>query len=367
MFDQEIAQLHNEITERTARIERLKEAQLSIDCAIEAIRDAIAVVEPLGKIREFDQMIDSVLTESLMERIEEFHEIRDRDVEVPCNHCGKNVLKDEPEYANSYLAGICGSCEKEVVAAEADEVDNEELSEADAIAPPAEVEVPQTDTQEVKRVPDPEVPGYDRVTYTYPGGQHTNREPSKNAEIGEDGEIIPLAKTEVTELVKISDAVSYLKFKGKNGKILAGYVGFKTKPIARGWGGKLAGVFGIEYEVREPERLVGWKHEMKVTGLSEQQLRKLAAGLLGDLSRHPNSPESQTQDSQEVETEASEDAIAVGKLVKITSNRHGEDLVGQVGKVSCVTPTGVDVMFDGATEGTWYPKKEVSLAELVPA
>lgn len=110
----------------------------------------------------------------------------------------------------------------------------------------------------------------------------------RTVEIGEDGEIIPLVKAEATELIILSDAIAYLKFKGEKGKVLATYIGFKTKATARKWGQFVEGFSAIsEWEVREPKRLTEWNYELKIVGeLPVTRIQKLAAMDLSVMPDH---------------------------------------------------------------------------------
>lgn len=88
------------------------------------------------------------------------------------------------------------------------------------------------------------------------------------------------------ELVKLSDAVAYLKVR-ETGEIKATYLGFKNKTRALRWGQwlTLSTVIGCGFELREnPKHLKNWKYELKVIGMQMSSINRLASC---DLTKNP--------------------------------------------------------------------------------
>jgi len=83
-----------------------------------------------------------------------------------------------------------------------------------------------------------------------------------------DGEAIPFV-----ELIKVSDAIAYqLK---RDGEIVCVYVGFRNKSIATSWMRFIEAITD-RVELRQALRMQGFKWEMKIKGMSIQQIERLS-------------------------------------------------------------------------------------------
>lgn len=119
-------------------------------------------------------------------------------------------------------------------------------------------------------------------------------EASCNALPNTVGETQPALEVETTpeesepsqawELVSISDAVAY--FVSPEREIGCTYAGFSNKNTAKRWGEWLAVHHSVAngFEVREAKRLTNFKHELKLWGMSAQQIERLAEC---DLRKNP--------------------------------------------------------------------------------
>jgi len=83
-----------------------------------------------------------------------------------------------------------------------------------------------------------------------------------------DGEAIPFV-----ELIKVSDAIAYqLK---RDGEVVCCYVGFRNKSIATSWMRFIEAITD-RVELRQALRMQGFKWEMKIKGMSIQQIERLS-------------------------------------------------------------------------------------------
>ena len=80
-------------------------------------------------------------------------------------------------------------------------------------------------------------------------------------------------KPTYTEFVKVSDRIGYIKV-NITGEIKATYVGFNNKARAKSWANYLEALTP-NIELRAAKRLGDWKHELKIRGLSAQQIERL--------------------------------------------------------------------------------------------
>jgi hypothetical protein len=89
-------------------------------------------------------------------------------------------------------------------------------------------------------------------------------------------EIIPQPIPSVTEMIHLSAQCGYLKLKATR-RILAAYCWFSRKNIAESWMQQLEVVPNAKVEMRESKRNSSWKWELKIIGLSMQQIERLAS------------------------------------------------------------------------------------------
>lgn len=123
------------------------------------------------------------------------------------------------------------------------------------------------------------------------GNQPIDPSPKLDPHGHESDNAIPLSDTPATEqpfveLVQVSDAIAY-QIK-RDGEIICTYAGFGNKAKAKQWGEFLAVHHTVAqaFEVREAKRLTNVKHELKLWGLSINQIQRLAEC---DFSKDPHS------------------------------------------------------------------------------
>jgi hypothetical protein len=80
-------------------------------------------------------------------------------------------------------------------------------------------------------------------------------------------------KPTYTEFVKVSDRIAYIKV-SHSGEIKSTYIGFNNKSRAKSWANYLEALTP-SIELRAAKRMGDWKHELKIRGLSAQQIERL--------------------------------------------------------------------------------------------
>lgn len=125
-------------------------------------------------------------------------------------------------------------------------------------------------------------------------------------------------KSQYAELVKLTDSLAYMRKCG-NGEILATYLGFSSKSRAKNWGEHLAmhRTAGGGFEVRLGKRLTDNRHELKVWGLTIQDIEHLAKS---DLSKNPppgynNAPKRQPISAPKTPQPARIEELEIGDIV----------------------------------------------------
>jgi hypothetical protein len=177
-------------------------------------------------------------------------------------------------------------------------------------------------------------------------------------------------EAEYVELVPASHCVAYQR--KHDGTIVCAYLGGNNKHRLKLWGEWLCVTHsvGSGFEMREAKRLTAYKHELKVWGMSLKQVERLAET---DTSKNP--PSRYHEASSPVEERLLEPEVAIaaaldpqvfqiGDRVEVTSDRHGENLVGQSGIVTAATEKGAAVNVNGTMR--WFCIDEVTLVEASP-
>lgn len=135
-------------------------------------------------------------------------------------------------------------------------------------------------------------------------------------------EIKPAISTAVAEsenlfnLVRLNNLVAYMR-RGCDGEIVCCYVGANNKQNLKRWGEFLtvSHSVGTRFEVREAKRLTNWKWELKLWGLSFQQIEKLSNC---DISKDPRKalPDAPRSKTERVPSMLEIENIGVGDLVR---------------------------------------------------
>jgi hypothetical protein len=102
----------------------------------------------------------------------------------------------------------------------------------------------------------------------------------------------PLASQ--TEMIHLSSTCGYLKLK-EDGRILAAYAWFSRKAIAEAWASQLEVIPSAKIEMRESKRNSSWKWELKITGLTMQQIDRLASEKLHQKPKKAKATETPAQ------------------------------------------------------------------------
>lgn len=172
----------------------------------------------------------------------------------------------------------------------------------------------------------------------------------------------------------ISDNRAIAYFRRKEDQAMGTvYIGCDSKARAKSWGVQISNLFdGTSHELRKGHRLTDYRYELKVWGLSANDIELLEEQ---DFSKTPSENFEPKLNGQYTELtcevdpqpEPAEEPLKTGARVQICSDRHGtKDAVGIVTATSAV---GAVVAIDG-TKPSFYrfdeleaaPKKQTATA-----
>ena len=177
------------------------------------------------------------------------------------------------------------------------------------------------------------------------------------------------------ELIAVGHSVAYQR-RAADGEIICAYLGGKSKARLQAWGESLCLGIGSGFELREAKRLTAYKWEIKIWGLSDDQIHNLASSDLTiaptlDLTASHPVPEVESHDIDPLVSAAltaelsisSPDPEAhtfqIGNKVKIVSDRH--NTLNQLGLITAATTAGAAVNVGGVMR--WFCSDELVLVE----
>jgi hypothetical protein len=168
------------------------------------------------------------------------------------------------------------------------------------------------------------------------------------------------------ELVKVTDAIAYQR-KTATGEIICTYIGFRTKTIAQSWI-KFFEAISSNLELRQAKRMQGFKWEMKVKGLSINQIERYAKDC--DFAKSYNSTESPAQvagieppsgwKQVQVECDRLTCTLEEGDVVEVLSDRHAgyKGHVGTLQLISRMSELPFSIKFANG-HVRYYPRTEL--------
>ena len=182
------------------------------------------------------------------------------------------------------------------------------------------------------------------------------------------------------ELISVGHSVAYQR-KASDGEIICCYLGGKSKARLQAWGESLCLGMGSGFELREAKRLTAHKWEIKIWGLSLDQIHRLAAS---DTTKAPTLDLTASHPVAEVESplqgidpevnaaltdvlsnylpDTEAHTFQIGNKVKITSDRH--NTLNQLGLITAATSAGAAVNVGGVMR--WFCSDELELVEAAP-
>jgi len=157
-------------------------------------------------------------------------------------------------------------------------------------------------------------------------------------------------------LISVSTTVSYMR--KDDGEIVCAYAGFSNKTKAKLWGESLAVHHSVAsgFEVRESKRLTDYKHELKLWGMSLNQIHRLAGC---DLIRSPpsNYGDAPKRKVEPVPSMIEIEDIGIGDTVRSITVKNWQFKVTKInsdGFYECdrlnTNPTISQVMYPGSVE-----------------
>lgn len=189
-------------------------------------------------------------------------------------------------------------------------------------------------------------------------------EVSSFADLAKEGEELrkELVALPYVEFVTLTPQVGYLR-RTDDGAILGAYLGGKNKSLLEVWGRCICAEIAqnggkCSYELRTAQRLKDAKYEIKFTGISFSILQSLTEldtakspkfrateKGIADLEKGSSTVQTDLEDQESTSTAPL--VLQIGDRVLIKSDRHGEEVVDQVGVVSAASRTGAAINVSG--------------------